>query len=57
LIVKLQSSAAFGAVAGTLRFGLLCALYTLALLSIVVALRAQEQQTGAFQINFEYRAF
>jgi hypothetical protein len=37
--------------------GLLCVVYMVMLLGIVVAFRAQEQQTGAFQINFEYRAF
>ncbi len=40
-----------------LRVGLLCVVYMVMLLGIMVAFRAQEQQTGGFQVNFEYRAF
>jgi hypothetical protein len=35
----------------------LCLIYTMALLAIVMAVRAQEQHIGTFQVNFEYRVF
>jgi hypothetical protein len=57
LIVKLRWNAVLGAIAAAVRVGLLSVAYAVVLLAIVVALRAQQQQTGAFQINFEYRAF
>jgi len=57
LVVKLRRHATLEALKAVFRVGILCAAYTAMLLGIVTAFRAQEQQTGAFQINFEYRAF
>ena len=57
LLVKWPQNAMLGAAKAVLRVGLLSVAYMVMLLGIVAAFRAQEQQTGAFQINFEYRAF
>jgi hypothetical protein len=39
------------------QFTWLCLIYTMALLAIVMAVRAQEQHTGTFRVNFEYQVF
>jgi hypothetical protein len=57
LLVKSTRNATVGTANAVLRVGLLCVVSTVMLLGIVIAFRAQEQQTGAFQVNFEYRAF
>jgi hypothetical protein len=57
LLVKSTRNATVGTANAVLRVGLLCVVSTVMLLGIVIAFRAQEQQTGGFQVNFEYRAF
>jgi hypothetical protein len=57
LLVQSPRNATLIAAKAMLRVGLLCVVYTVMLLGVIVAFRAQEQQTGGFQVNFEYRAF